>query len=187
MHANPSRSKTAHPQRRAPQAGWHDTLANGTSVFIRPIRKQDALLEREFLKRLSEQGRHDRFVGVVQAPSAAVAEHLTNIESDGQVALIALVHEGDHDVEIGAGGFVRSKDGESCHAAIAVDDDWRKLGVGTLLASHMIDMARASGVRRAYVVDPVTEKDHHRLAERLGFRSRPDPEDPAATVFELEL
>lgn len=187
MRASHSKAKAGQKDQRAQSAGWHEVLADGTPVFIRPICKQDAKLERAFLRHLSEQGRHDRFVSVVQAPSAAVALRLTDIQRDGQVALIALVHQGGHDVEVGAGGYFRTPDGKACHAAIAVDDAWRRLGVGTLLARHMIGMARASGIRRAYVVDPVTRGEHHHLAERLGFRCRPDPEDPAAAVYELEL
>lgn len=187
MRANPSKTKTEHRKPRPHGEGWHDLLADGTPVLIRPICKEDAKLERAFLRHLSEQGRHDRFVGVVQTPSDAVAQHLTDVHRDGQQALIALVHQDGREVEIGAGGYQRTRDGKSCHAAIAVDDAWRKLGVGTLLAHHLIDMARASGIRRAYVVDPVVRGGHHHLAERLGFRCRPDPEDPAATIFELEL
>ena len=48
-------------------------------------------------------------------------------------------------------------------------------------------MARAAGIRRAYVVDPVVHPGHHQFAERIGFRQCPDPDDPAASVFELEL
>jgi len=186
MRAHQSNLKAVRPE-RPPGAGWHDTLADGTPVLIRPVRKQDANLERAFLRHLSEQGRHDRFVGVVQAPSDAVAQHLTDVQREDQVALIALVQRDGRDVEIGAGGYFRTRDGKACHAAIAVDDAWRKLGVGTLLARHLIGMARASGIRRAYVADPVVRGEHHVLAQSLGFRSRPDPEDPAATVFELEL
>ena len=66
MRAHQSNLKAVRPE-RPPDAGWHDTLADGTPVLIRPVRKQDASLERAFLRHLSEQGRHDRFVGVVQA------------------------------------------------------------------------------------------------------------------------
>jgi len=187
MRANKSHAKVGHQQQQAPEGGWHEVLADGTPVWIRPIRKQDVRLEREFLRRLSEQGRHDRFVGVVQPPSAAAAQHLANIESDGQVGLIAIVRQGGHDLEVGAGGYCRTFDGIGCHAAIAVDDAWRKRGIGRLLAHHLIDMAREGGIRHAYIVDPVGRAEHHRLALGLGFRSRPDPEDPAATVFVLEL
>lgn len=187
MRTSHSKVKAGPGEQRPPQAGWHEILADGTPVFIRPICKDDAKLEREFLGHLSEQGRHDRFVGVVQAPSDAVAQRLTDIQRDGQVALIALVRQAGKEVEVGAGGYFRTPDGKACHAAIAVDDAWRKHGVGTLLARHLIAMARASGIRRAYVADPAVSREHHQLAQRLGFRSRPDPEDPAATVFELEL
>lgn len=187
MRAHRSPAHAAQPRQCPPADGWYETLADGTPVWIRPTSKDDAPLERAFLSHLSEQGRHNRFVGVVQAPSEAVAQHLTDVRNHGSVSLIALVREGDHDREIGAGGYFVTRDGKGCHAAIAVDDAWRKLGVGTLLARHMIEMARAAGLRRAFVVDPVGHAEHHRLAQHLGFRSCPDPEDPAATVFELDL
>jgi GNAT superfamily N-acetyltransferase len=187
MRANQSPLKMGQREQDPPGAGWQDLLSDGTPVLIRPVRKQDASLERAFLQHLSEQGRHDRFVGVVQAPSDAVAQHLTDVQREDQVALIAIVRRDGHDLEIGAGGYFITRDGKACHAAIAVDDAWRKLGVGTLLARHLIGMARASGIRHAFVVDPVVRGEHHRLAQSLGFRSRPDPEDPAATVFELQL
>lgn len=191
MRTTPSKVKTraraGNLPSRAAGPGWHEFLADGTPVTIRPICKEDAALERAFLRHLSERGRHDRFVSMVRPPSDAAAQHLASIETDGNLALIALVQQDGRDLEIAAGGYFRTRDGECCHAAIAVDDAWRKLGVGTLLARHLIDMARRSGIRRAYVVDPVVADDHHRLAEGLGFRQRPDPEDPAAVVFELEL
>jgi hypothetical protein len=81
--------KAAQPERRPPDRGWREILADGTPVWIRPVRKQDASLERAFLRHLSEQGRHDRFIGVVQAPSAAVAQHLTDVQREDQVALIS--------------------------------------------------------------------------------------------------
>ena len=187
MRANPTNAKANKRPRREPASGWHDVLADGTAVLIRPIRKKDAPLERAFLRNLSRQALHDRFVSVVHEPTDAVAQRLANVETDGNVALIALVQQDGRDVEVAAGGYVRTRDGSGCHAAVAVDDAWRKRGIGTLLACHLIDMARASGIRHAYVVDPVVHKEHHRLAHRLGFRPRPDPDDPAAIVFELAL
>ena len=187
MRAHPSIEKAGHRPGREPSPGWHDVLADGTPVHIRPIRKEDASLEREFLSHLSRRALHDRFVAVVHAPSETAAQRLASIETDGNVALIALVRQNGRDVEVAAGGYFRTRDGKGCHAALAVDDAWRNRGVGTLLANHLMDMARAGGIRRAYVVDPVDQKEHHRLADRLGFRPRPDPEDPAAVIFELEL
>ena len=181
-----SRADERHPEQSPPAVGWQEVLADGTPVRIRPIGRRDSEVEGAFLRRLSKRALHDRFVGVVYPPSSAVARHLTDIKGD-QVSLIALVRRGRHDVEVGAGGYFREHGGEHCHAAIAVDDAWRKRGVGTLLARHLIDLARASGVRRAFVVDPLGGDGHHRLAERLGFRRRPDPEDPASIVYELEL
>ena len=170
-----------------PGLQWYDMLADGTPVLIRPIRKDDVQIERDFLKRLSEQSRHDRFLAVVQTPMRDVEKDLTNIDYHDEMALIAIIRRDDRDVEIGAGGYWRTADGESCHCAVAVDDQWRKRGLGILLVQHLVEIARAAGVRHMYAVDAAGCEKTHRLAARLGFRRRPDPEDPAAITYELEL
>ena len=48
---------------------WTATLKDGTRVLIRPIHKEDAALERTFLKRLSPESRRLRFLGQMGEPS----------------------------------------------------------------------------------------------------------------------
>ncbi len=160
---------------------------DGTPVTIRRIRKEDADIERAFLKRLSEESRHNRFVSVTSSPLNAMADGPTDIDFPYDVGFIALLEGDDGEVEIGTGMYKSDFDGESCHCAVAIDDQWRRRGLGTLLMSHLIDVARANGKRRMYAADAVSNEKTHRLAARLGFRRVPDPEDPAAVTYELEL
>jgi GNAT superfamily N-acetyltransferase len=70
---------------------------------------------------------------------------------------------------------------------VTVDPAWQKLGVGWALMHRLVEIARARGVGRMYAVDAVRCAGAHTLAGRFGFKPRPDPEDPAATTFELVL
>ena len=166
---------------------WHEQLADQTPVLIRPIHPADAPKERAFLLRLSEPSRHQRFLGVVQTPMDDAAHRLTHLDYRCEMALIALVRSGGHELEVGAAAYCLSADRGRCHCTVAVDDTWRNLGLGTTLMRHLIEVARANGVERMVAVDAAGCEQTHKLAARLGFRSTVDREDPATVIFELAL
>ena len=166
---------------------WKERLRDGSVVRIRSIHPGDAERERAFLARLSPEDRAYRFIALIRAPDERVARDLTCTDPEHEVALVALARGGGRETEIGAAQYCTSKDGSRCDCAVAVDPQWQRRGVGRLLMWHLIDVARARGIRHMYAVDPVRCAGAHRLAERLGFHCRPDPEDPVVTTFELTL
>ena len=166
---------------------WKERLRDGTLVNIRPIRPGDAERERAFLTRLSPEYRSYRFIGLIKRPSENVVRELTSIDPEHQVALVALVRAGSGEAEVGAAHYCCGHDRSRCDCAVTVDPQWQQRGVGRLLMWHLIGIASARGIRRMYAVDPVRCAGAHRLAERLGFHCRPDPEDPIVTTFELVL
>ena len=62
------------------QSHWIEKLTDGTPVTIRPIRKDDAELEREFIKRLSPASRRMRFLGQMNEPGDELIRSLTDID-----------------------------------------------------------------------------------------------------------
>ncbi len=164
--------------------GWVERLPDGTRLRIRPIGPDDADLELEFLRHLSPRFRNARFLGLVRDPSPEVARQLTAIDPADSVAFIALVAEAGRERQIGAAQFHVT--GDACDASLTVGGEWRRRGVGTALMRHLIEVARARGLRRmrAYAPPPAAG---NALADGLGFERRPDPEDPATVVYELAL
>ena len=184
----PSASTSMPPVPRASQSvEWVERLRDGSILLIRSIRPDDTQREYRFLSRLSPEYRAYRFLGLIKTPNPIVARELTHLDPQRAAALVAIV-EGPHGgVEVGVAQYCASADGTHCDCAVTVDPVWQRRGVGQLLMQHLIDLARAQGIRRMYAVDPVRCAGAHHLAERLGFRSRPDPEDPVVTTFELTL
>lgn len=164
-----------------------ETLRDGTQVFIRPIRKEDAELERAFLEHLSSEFQRHRFLGVVMQPSPEVIKQLTDIDPRQETAFIALTHQHGKDVEVGVGRYYLNEDRKSCECTVAVSPEWQKRGVGQILAQHLIDDARARGLKRMYSIDAVYDENVHMLAQRLGFERKPDREDPLSVTYELLL
>jgi len=168
---------------------WAEELLDGTRILIRPIRKDDARRECEFLECLSEEYKSYRFLDVAVKPiTPEIIKRLTDLDFHQEVALIALTPQGKKDVEIGVSRYCVNRDGESCQCSVTVCEKWQHRGVGTLLMHHLMEVAWDQGIQRMYAVDhPANCKRRHVLALRLGFVSRPDPEDPVAVTYECRL
>lgn len=175
-------------QAEAPtHTGWAEMLRGGTPALIRPIRKDDASLERRILRGLPDDLRRCHFLGLVRNSTEDVVRALTCVDAERETAFIAVVSLDGRDSEVGVARFVASADGKSCDCSITIAPEWRRRGIGTLLMQHLIDAAKARGIRRMYTSDPIDGTAPHELATRIGFRQRPDPEDPAAVIYELDL
>ena len=59
----------------------------------------------------------------------------TQIDYDREMALIAVVKQNEHDIEIGVARYIINADGTSCEFAIVVADEWRHRGI----AGHLMD------------------------------------------------
>ncbi|HEY0179997.1 MAG TPA: GNAT family N-acetyltransferase, partial [Dokdonella sp.] len=69
--------RTGAPARSDDAPSWTDMLHDGTRVSIRPIRADDAALEKAFIEHLSPESRRLRFLGSIGEPSAALIRSLT--------------------------------------------------------------------------------------------------------------
>jgi len=166
---------------------WTEKLRDGTHVIIRPIRKKDAALERAFIKRLSPEARRMRFLGQMNEPSDDLIEALTDLDYRRDMAFIALIHRDGEKQEIGVSRYGTSPDGKACECAVTVSDQWHNKGLGTLLMRHLIDVARARGVRKMISLDSADNLPMRDLAAFLGFTRKRDPQDPTQVIHTLML
>lgn len=176
---------TTPPSRDDPH--WSATLKDGTRVLIRPIHKEDAAIERAFLKRLSSESRRLRFLGQLGEPSDELIRNFTDIDYRRDMAFVALVHRDGEKREIGVARYSTSADGKNCECAVTVGDEWRNRGLGTLLMQHLIDVARSRGVQSMMSIDEADNNGMRDLAKFLGFRRKRDPDDPSLVIHTLTL
>lgn len=166
---------------------WTETLSDGTRVIIRPIRKEDAALERAFIKRLSPESRRLRFLGQINEASDDLVKALTDIDYRRDMAYVALVHRDGEKREIGVARYGTNDEGTACECAIAVADEWRHRGLGVALMRHLIDVARSRGVRSMFSIDEADNAPMRDLAKFLGFRRARDPDDATQVIHTLTL
>lgn len=166
---------------------WVDTLRDGSRVVIRPIHREDAALEKEFIQRLSPSSRRYRFLGTIGEPSGELIRGLTDVDYRKDAAFIALVHRDGAKREVGVSRFSLSADGRSCECAVTVADEWQHKGLGVILMKHLIEVARMRGVHSMVSYDAADNAAMRDLAAFLGFRREPDPNDPKQVMHTLVL
>lgn len=165
-----------HPYPAHLTARW--VMDNGTEVIVRPIRPEDAQMERAFVESLSEESRYLRFISAMRELPERMLVRLTQIDYDREMALVAIARDGDRETQIGVARYAINPDGESCEFAVAVADAWQGRGVGSRLMHALIDAAREKGLKtmQGYVLQHNSRM--LRLMASLGFDVRTSPDDP---------
>ncbi len=153
-------------------------LTDGSEVLIRPIRPEDAIIEKEFVNQLSAQAKHFRFMYALKELTPQMLSRFTQIDYDREMALIAVTKSNGHEQEIGVSRYIKNPDGTSCEFAIVVDDEWQGKGLATQLLNYLIDIARQKGMRSMEGVVLHDNKGMLQLAETMGFSIERNAEDP---------
>lgn len=166
---------------------WSETLHDHSQVLIRPINKEDGNAERAFIEGLSAQARRYRFLGAVKSPSERLIEQFTDIDYIHEVAFVAVVREDSRERIVGVSRYSTDKEGENCECAVTVGDEWQQKGLGTLLMKHLMEVARARGIRSMTSLSSAENVQMRDLAHYLGFRTRVDPDDASQVIHEIDL
>jgi acetyltransferase len=155
-------------------------LPDGKEITVRPIRPEDAEMEKDFVARMSDESKYYRFMDTIRELTQPMLVRFTQIDYDREMALVATVKlEDGTEQQIGVSRYVTNPDGESVEFALAVADDWQKHGIGRKLMSALIECARMKGYR-AVVGDVLAlNTKMFRLMTSLGFTIHPHPEDAA--------
>ncbi|HYD57053.1 MAG TPA: bifunctional acetate--CoA ligase family protein/GNAT family N-acetyltransferase [Burkholderiales bacterium] len=140
-------------------------LRDGTRVRVRPIRPEDAELEKRFFDGLSERSRYQRFMQYLPQLPPRMLARFTQLDYDRELALVA-VHDGAF---IAVGRFAPNADGETAEFALVTADAWQGKGLGRLLLVRLKDEARKAGYKALYGVIMEANHDMLELARRLGF------------------
>jgi acetyltransferase len=150
-----------------------ETLRDGTTVQLRPIRPEDEPLVHDLVGHMSAEDLRLRFFTPIRSLSHRFAARLTQIDYDREMALVA-VHGG---TVLGIARYSADPDRERAEYAVAVRTDWHGRGVGFVLMKRLIEVAQQWGIGE--LVGDVLRDNGPMLAmcRELDFAVRPDPAD----------
>jgi GNAT superfamily N-acetyltransferase len=162
-------------------------LRNGRTVRLRAIWRSD---EEELLQafdRLGPQARYMRFMhSVREANLPRLRKALDSFPEKG-LAIAATVPADDGIDIVGSATFVLGSRGDDCEFAVSVVDDWAGAGLGRVLMTALIEAARRRGLREMTGFVLAENGPMLRLAGKLGFAVRRDPDDFSQCICRLGL
>jgi acetyltransferase len=144
------------------------SLRDGTEVLIRPIRPEDAELEREFILGLSDETSFYRFFAVPHEPSPEMIRELCNIDYDKQMALVAETRHGQRKLFAGVGRIMESTENRA-EMAIVVGDYFQGKGLANQLVAMLLDFARERKFASVYALILPENTPMINLSRKLGF------------------
>ena len=139
-------------------------LRDGTTATVRTAQSQDRLALLSFVNRLSPEAKRHRFFSETIPPKEVIESLCDSSDPHSKLTLIVTrIWRGT--LRIIAAGSYLAKDECTAEVALAVDDDFRGKGLGTLLLERLALLAIRHGFVRLWAV---THADN--LAMREVFR-----------------
>jgi len=147
------------------------------------MRPEDEPLLHDLAAHMSQNDLRLRFFTSVRGLTHAVAARLSQLDYDRELALLAELDG----TALGVAHFFADPDNRCAEYAIAVRNDWQGRGVGYLLMTRIIDIARQRGIGE--LVGEVLHENEPMLqmCRELGFSIVPQPFDPAIMLVKKPL
>ena len=164
-------------------------LRDGATLHVRPIRPEDADLERAFVNGLSERSRYNRFFYRLAELTPSMLARFTQVDYDRELALVALAAEDGASAQafVGVARYAANPDQTSAEFAVVVADAWQRRGVARMLMRGLIVCAKRRGFD--HLVGTILRANEPMLAfaRSLGFSVEDDPEDSTQVRVMLAL
>ncbi len=162
----------------------HLVTEEGTRLFVRPVRPEDASLFRDFAKVLSPKSIYYRFFSYVKVLSPEMLARFTQIDYDREIALVALDDDAQAERMLGVARISGDPDGKEGEFAVVVGDPWHGQGIGSTLLEKCLAIAAQRGFVKVHGIVLSENQSMLALGKKLGFQVKWSPD---AGGFELVI
>ncbi len=150
------------------------TLADGSSVEIRPIKPEDEPLMTEFTMGLSPDNLYLRYFHAVSPSSLISHEQLARmcfVDYNREMALVAVQNDAKtkRPQIIAHGQLTKLHGSNDAEFAIQVRDQYQGTGLGTELLNRLLEIARDEGIERVVAEIMPENVGMRRICTKLGF------------------
>lgn len=160
-------------------------LRDGTCVWVRGIRPEDAPALQRLVGRSSERSIRLRFFGPLKELSYESARHFSEVDGRDRFALVALDPDDAGEI-VAVVRYEREGDTDSAEYAALVEDRFQDRGLGIGLTRRLIEAARENGIGRLHAMVMRENVGMLRLLRSLDLPERKHWQDGAEHV-EVDL
>jgi len=122
-------------------------LRDGTTLRLRPPRRDEADALIDFFRALSQRSLYLRFHGFPRL-GAELVERLLDPDWKERGALVGTFAEDGGERVVAVGNYERLRDPKVAEAAFAVADEFQRRGIGTRLVEQLAERAGRQGIER---------------------------------------
>jgi acetyltransferase len=167
-----------------PAAWTREVELKGERYVFRAIRPTDAFLYPAFLERLDPEAIRMRFLSPRRHFPDEMGLKLTQLDYDRDMAFVAIDADGEM---AGVARMASDPDRESAEYALIIRSDLGGRGLGRALLGHLIEYARAEGLKRLEGAILAENRAMIALVTKLGFSMWNDPEERGVLQSRLDL
>jgi len=121
-------------------------LKDGSSILLRPIRREDTECWLTFIHRLSRRTLYLRFLSVPPEMGQEDAVRFCTVDYTNTFAFVAEVLKEQRKEIVAIGRYYRLPNKHSAEVAFAIEDAYQRKGIGTALMEWLADVARENGI-----------------------------------------
>jgi acetyltransferase len=162
-------------------------LDDGTRLWLRPIRPEDAEAEQRFVARLSRQTLYLRLHAPVRELSVEQLIRFTQIDYDREMAFVA-VDPASGPGEIRAiARYTRLADGERAEFGVTVEDSWQGRGLGNAMMEALEQHGRDRNLAEIFGYVLKENDSMRQMMVARGYVAHRDEDDSHVICFALPL
>ena len=162
----------------------HLVTEEGTRLYVRPVRPEDAPLFQRFFKVLSQETIYYRFFSHVKELSPEMLARFTQIDYDREIALVATDDDPETEQMLGVARIIGDPDGKKGEFAVVVGDPWHGIGIGSNLLEKCLAIAENRGFQRVHGIVLGENRSMLAMGKKLGFEVKVGAD---AKEFELVI
>jgi acetyltransferase len=166
-------------------AEWaRDMVVRDRTYHVRPIRPADVALYPDFFNRMDKEDMRLRFLSLSKHFSDKLLIRLTQLDYDREMAFVALDRDGNL---CAVARIFADPDHETAEYALLVRSDLKGQGLGWALLRHLVDYAKADGLKR---IDGMVLSENSgmlKMCREFGFRIAKDQDDHGIIKVSLDL
>jgi RimJ/RimL family protein N-acetyltransferase len=148
----------------------HEKKRDGRPIEIRALRPNDEADMLAAIDRTNTESLRRRFFVTKRGFSEKEKAFFLNVDFVNHVALVATIDEGGQRMIVGGGRYIVTEPGTG-EVAFVVVDAYQGQGIGALLTRHLVNLARAAGLKEL-VADVLPENAAMRkVLGKFGFQT----------------
>jgi acyl-CoA hydrolase/GNAT superfamily N-acetyltransferase len=151
-------------------------------IFMRPVRPTDEPLVRDLFYKFSRETIYYRFFSYISAMPHDKLAKFVNVDYENEMLIVAVLKQAGEEKIIGMAGYALDKATGLAEFAFSIADEWQNKGIGTVLFSYLIKIAKMKDIRGfvGYVLD--TNVGAYRLTHKMGYPVKSKWEDGVYTL-----